>query len=85
MSKPKEPPGRIRFLSDDERDRLFIAYQESNNKDLYLAVVFALCTGMRKTELMSLRWEDIDLQRKMKYCLKPRTMKDVAYRYPNPH
>ena len=62
VQRPSEPDGRVRFLSDDERDRLLAACQASTNPWLYLAVVLALSTGMRKSELMNLRWSAVDLQ-----------------------
>jgi len=65
VTKPKEPPGRVRFLSKDERERLFAACRENKNPDLYFAVVLALSTGARKSELMNLRWSQIDLQREI--------------------
>ena len=61
VSKPNEPRGRVRFLSDDERDRLLAACRESPNPWLYTAVVVALSTGMRKGELMGLTWADVNL------------------------
>ncbi len=61
--KPKEPRGRVRFLSPDERSRLLEACKKSSNPLLYTIVVLALSTGMRKSELMNLRWKDIDFSR----------------------
>lgn len=63
VTKPKEPRGRVRFLSDDERGRLLIACKESCNDALYPAVVIALSTGARRMEVMGLRWPDVDLVR----------------------
>ena len=62
VQKPTEPRGRVRFLSDDERAALLNACRDSSNPWLYLAVVMALSTGMRKGELMGLAWKDVDLQ-----------------------
>lgn len=73
VRKPKEPRGRIRFLSDDEvldngeviegeRTRLLKACKASANKKLYTIVVLALSTGMRQGEIMGLRWPDVDLK-----------------------
>lgn len=63
ITKPKEPRGRVRFLSDEERVRLLEACKQSDNPWLYLIVVLALSTGARKMEIMALRWPDIDLNR----------------------
>jgi integrase len=58
----KEPRGRTRYLSDDERTRLLQACKESWCPFLYLVVVLALTTGMRKAEIMNLRWGTVDVQ-----------------------
>ena len=57
----KEPPGRIRYLRRDEYDRLLSVCQLTPG--LYEIVLTALETGMRKGELMSLTWDDVDLER----------------------
>lgn len=59
VSKPREPAGRIRFLSTDERERL-LAVCRKLNPVLYTVVVVAISTGMRRDEIMSLRWEQVD-------------------------
>src|SRR5215475_1979442 len=63
VRKPKEPRGRVRFLTDDERERLLAACKVSRNRYLYLIVVLAISTGARRGELLSLRWPDVDLKR----------------------
>ena len=65
LSKPKEPRGRVRFLSEDERQRLLDSCQVSRNSSLYTIVVLALSTGARRGELLSLHWSDVDLKRGM--------------------
>ena len=62
-----EPRGRIRFLSDDERSRLFEAVRQSSWGKLYLLVLLAITTGARKGELLSLKWCDVDLDRQTAY------------------
>lgn len=60
VTKPKEAPGRVRFLSDDERTALLKACKESSSPDLYPAVVLSLTTGGRQSEIMGLTWEQVD-------------------------
>ena len=55
------PDGRVRFLDDDERERLLLACREASNKWLYLTVILALSTGMRQAELFGLKWQDVNL------------------------
>jgi len=47
VNKKPEPRGIVRYLSDDDRNRLLEACRESEYKPLYLLVLFALTTGMR--------------------------------------
>ena len=62
VRKPKQPRGRLRFLDDDERVRLLNACRESTSTTLYPSVVLALATGMRRGEIFSLRWHQVDLE-----------------------
>lgn len=63
ISKPKISNERTRFLSDEERTRLINACQESESKGLYPVVILALSTGMRRGEILNLKWNDVDLDR----------------------
>lgn len=63
VSKEKEPGGRVRFLSTKEQKALLKACQLSPLKELYLLVLLAVTTGMRRGEILGLRWSDIDLKR----------------------
>jgi integrase len=56
----KEPPGRLRYLSLEER-RLLL---EECSGILKAVVITALETGMRKGELQSLLWNNIDFDRR---------------------
>lgn len=52
-----EPKERVRELSTEEEERLFAALPES----LRPMVEFALLSGQRRTEIVMLRWADVDL------------------------
>ena len=49
-------------LSNEEREQLLKACEQSTSKDLHLAVVIALSTGARKQEVWNLSWNEIDLK-----------------------
>jgi integrase len=59
----REPRGRVRYLTDEERPRFLAACRASHNRCLYPVVLLALSTGARKQEILSLTWSNIDLQR----------------------
>jgi integrase len=60
--RPQEARERVRFLSADERTRLFTACAQSRSPWLYQIVLMALVTGARKSEILTLRWRDVDAQ-----------------------
>lgn len=61
IRKPKPNPARNRRLADGEWDALSAALGKSRNDHLLDVVIIALETGMRLGEIMSLRWNFIDL------------------------
>jgi len=63
VTRLKEPRGRVRFLSDDERARLLDECKKSESTYLYTIVVLALSTGARKMEILCLKWTNIDFAR----------------------
>lgn len=63
VEKRPEPRGRVRYLREDERQKLFTACRESSWPRLYLLVLMAITTAARRGELLSLRWCDIDFDR----------------------
>lgn len=63
VEKQQETRGRVRYLTDDERDRLLAACIASPWPRLYVFVLMALTTGARRGELLGLRWCDVDLAR----------------------
>jgi len=65
VRKPTSPAGRTRKLSDDEKSKLLQALEPKGRQNIWTkpVVVLALETAMRRSELLSLRWEHIDLVR----------------------
>lgn len=52
----KEAPGRTRYLSEDEESRLL----ENATSEPRAAMTLAIDTGLRREELFSLRWSQVD-------------------------
>lgn len=71
LSDLKEPPGRNRYLSDDERERLLASCKESENPYLYTIVVLGMSSGARKNEINCIRWENVHL--KEQFIVIPKT------------
>ncbi len=66
VRKPQSPQGRDRILSTSERRALLVAVKPAGRRNVWLepVVKFALETAMRRGELLSLRWNNIDLNRR---------------------
>lgn len=61
VRKPKAPQGRERRLRRGELDRLLEASTDSRNDWLRPGILFAIETGMRRGEILNMRWRDTDL------------------------
>ncbi len=62
IKKPKNNQGRLRYLSKEEIPRLLNECKKSRNPYLHTIVLLGIQTGMRKGEILSLRWEDVDFE-----------------------
>ena len=62
IAKKKEGRGRVRFLSDQERDTLLGVCAKSEWPQLHTLVILAITTGARRGELINLRWDQVDLK-----------------------
>lgn len=63
VAKLAENNQRKRFLEEQELTALLIACKESESPDLYPAVMLSITTGARQSEVLGLRWSDIDFDR----------------------
>ena len=61
VPQEKEPPGRDRFPEPEEIVAMIRVCDESGDLELKAFLVLAPTTGMRKGEILSRRWSDIDL------------------------
>ena len=64
VRKPQSPQARARVLADEEVTKLLQALEPTGRRSHWTkpVVQLALATSMRRGELLSLRWEHIDLQ-----------------------
>jgi len=60
VSKAPESAGIVRFLSDPERYALLKACRESPDPNIQTAVMLALATGARYSNIRGLKWNDVD-------------------------
>ncbi len=61
VKKPQPERGRDRRLSSEEHTLLLRSCSKSSNHWLTALVTIAIETGMRRGEMLSLSWEDVDL------------------------
>ena len=67
VKMPPSSPPRNRRLEDGELERLEEAAKQTRNPHIWPVIVFAIETGMRRGEILGLRWEHVDLNRRIAY------------------
>lgn len=61
--KPFREKKRDRFIQRDELPRFFLALSQDTSADFRHFVLLSLLTGARRENVLSARWQDIDLER----------------------
>ncbi|MHB9839965.1 tyrosine-type recombinase/integrase [Paraburkholderia terrae] len=70
LSRLKEGDGRIVYLTVEQVAKFIEAAKASDNPQLYPFVVIAVETSMRMSEILSIRRENVDVQRRVIYIPK---------------
>ena len=67
VKMPPSSPARTRRLEEGEFERLEEASKQTKNPHIWPIIVFAIETGMRRGEILGLRWEHVDLDRRIAF------------------
>ena len=67
VKMPSSSPARKRRLEAGEFERLEEASKQTKNPHIWPVIVFAIETGMRRGEILGLRWEHVDLDRRIAF------------------
>jgi len=67
VKMPSTSPARNRRLESSEFERLEEASKQTKNPNIWPVIVFAIETGMRRGKILGLRWEHVDLDRRIAF------------------
>ena len=73
VSRMDKPKPRVRYLSDEERQRLLFFCKVSRCRSLYPIVIITISTAPRKTEIRTIRWSDYDYRHHRIYLDETKT------------
>ena len=65
IALPSPPPGRTRRLNADELSRIELGLAKARNPLLAPIVRFALATGLRRGELLAMKWPELDVEQRL--------------------
>jgi integrase len=74
----KEAPARCLYLDREEFGRVMAAARRAAHPDLLLAILLAVTTGARRSEILGLRWTQVDLDRRSIVLHSGQTKNDQA-------
>jgi integrase len=63
IKKPKVDNKKTEFLAPDELRRLIAAIEQDSDVQIRTIMKLALYTGLRRSEILKLKWQDIDFDR----------------------
>lgn len=75
---PKDSPGRIRWITEKEAEKLIVAAKSGRAPWLVDFIELGLNTGMRSGEMLGLAWDRVDLGKRLIY-LSPDDQKNNTH------
>ncbi len=82
ITLPKVDNEVVRYLTPEEQDRLLRTLDNWPCRESACFVRFAMLTGLRRSELFRLKWEDIDFTKKLITIKGPKGGKTVTILFP---
>ena len=73
LKKAPTPQSRIRRLTQDEQERLFDQCTSINNQYIRPVIRFALETGMRRSEILAIKFEHVNFDKSLLHIPKTKT------------
>jgi integrase len=73
---PRVNNEKTEFLTNEEAERLFKTLEEWPCRGSVALIMFALLTGLRRGEIMKLKWDDVDFERNLVVLRDPKSGKD---------
>ena len=64
VKTPKSAPVSFEVWSQEQVDS-FLAYSKARNIWTYYPIALTIMTGLRRSEVLGLKWEDVDLEKKL--------------------